>query len=115
MKTYFPIRKTNKLSKQILIQPMFVDQRLKSPKKIKGLGENYSWSQNTILRSVEKDLKKGIRNFLLFIVPKEKQKLPEDFSFHYEVIRSLKNHFKKDLTLLIDTCLCSITLSLIHI
>ena len=58
MKNYFPIRKTNKLSKQILIQPMFVDQRLKSPKKIKGLGENYSWSQNTILRSVEKDLKK---------------------------------------------------------
>ena len=96
MKNYFPIRKTNKLSKQILIQPMFVDQRLKSPKKIKGLGENYSWSQNTILRSVEKDLKKGIRNFLLFIVPKEKQKLPEDFSFHYEVIHSLKNNFKNN-------------------
>ena len=109
MKTFFPIRKTNTISKQILIQPMFVDQRLKSPKKIKGLGENFSWSQNTILRAVEKDIKKGIRNFLLFIVPKEKQKLPEDFSFHYEVIRSLKNNFKNDLTLLIDTCLCSIT------
>ena len=39
MKSYFPIRKTNKLSKQMLIQPMFVDQRIKSPKKIKGLGE----------------------------------------------------------------------------
>ena len=50
-----------------------------------------------------------MRNFLFFIVPKEKQKLPEDFSFHYEVIRSLKTQFKKDLTLLIDTCLCSIT------
>ena len=59
MKTYFPIRKTNKLSKQMLIQPMFVDQRHKSPKKIKGLGENYSWSQNTLLQAVEKDLKKG--------------------------------------------------------
>ena len=35
MKSYFPIRKTNKLSKQMLIQPMFVDQRLKSPKKLK--------------------------------------------------------------------------------
>ena len=109
MKSYFPIRKTNKLSKQMLIQPMFVDQRLKSPKKIKGLGENYSWPQSTILKAVEKDLKKGLRNFLFFIVPKEKQKLPEDFSFHYEVIRSLKTQFKKDLTLLIDTCLCSIT------
>ena len=109
MKSYFPIRKTNKLSKQMLIQPMFVDQRLKSPKKIKGLGENYSWPQSSILKAVEKDLKKGLRNFLFFIVPKEKQKLPEDFSFHYEVIRSLKTQFKKDLTLLIDTCLCSIT------
>ena len=109
MKSYFPIRKTNKLSKQMLIQPMFVDQRLKSPKKIKGLGENCSWPQSSILKAVEKDLKKGLRNFLFFIVPKEKQKLPEDFSFHYEVIRSLKTQFKKDLTLLIDTCLCSIT------
>ena len=109
MKSYFPIKKTNKLSKQMLIQPMFVDQRLKSEKKIKGLGENFSWSQSTILKAVEKDLKKGLRNFLFFIIPKEKQKLPEDFSFHYEVIRSLKTQFKKDLTLLIDTCLCSIT------
>ena len=109
MKSYFPIKKTNKLCKQMLIQPMFVDQRLKSEKKIKGLGENFSWSQSTILKAVEKDLKKGLRNFLFFIVPKEKQKLPEDFSFHYEIIRSLKTQFKKDLTLLIDTCLCSIT------
>ena len=109
MKSYFPIKKTNKLSKQMLIQPMFVDQRLKSEKKIKGLGENFSWSQSTILKAVEKDLKKGLRNFLFFIVPKEKQKLPEDFSFHYEIIRSLKTQFKRDLTLLIDTCLCSIT------
>ena len=109
MKSYFPIKKTNKLSKQMLIQPMFVDQRLKSEKKIRGLGENFSWSQSTILKAVEKDLKRGLRNFLFFIVPKEKQKLPEDFSFHYEIIRSLKTQFKKDLTLLIDTCLCSIT------
>jgi porphobilinogen synthase len=109
MKSYFPIRKTNKLSKQRLIQPKILEQRLKSPKKIKGLGENYSWPQSTILKAVENDLKKGLRNFLFFIVPKEKQKMPEDFSFHYEVIRSLKTQFKKDLTLLIDTCLCSIT------
>ena len=88
---------------------MCIRDRLKSPKKIKGLGENNSWPQSTILKAVEKDLKKGLRNFLFFIVPKEKQKLPEDFSFHYEVIRSLKTQFKKDLTLLIDTCLCSIT------
>ena len=46
---------------------------------------------------------------MLFIVPKEKQKLPENFSYHYEVIRNLKKEFHKDITLLVDTCLCSIT------
>ena len=51
----------------------------------------------------------NLKNFLLFLVPKEKQKLPEDFSFHYEVIRNLKQQFQNDITLLIDTCLCSIT------
>ncbi len=93
----------------MLIQPFFIDQRLKSKKIIKGMGNNYSWSQSTIIEGIESDLKKGIKNFLLFIVPKEKQKLPENFSYHYEVIRNLKKEFHKDITLLVDTCLCSIT------
>ena len=58
---------------------------------------------------VEKDLKKGIKNFLLFIVPISKQKLPEDFSYHFDVIENIKKQFGKDIVLLIDTCLCSIT------
>ena len=98
-----------KQSKKMLIQPFFVDQRLKSKKIIKGMGNNYSWSQSAIIKGIESDLKKGIKNFLLFIVPKEKQKLPENFSYHYEIIRNLKKEFHKDITLLVDTCLCSIT------
>ena len=109
MKNYFPNRSTSTLQKKMLIQPFFIDQRLKSKKIIKGMGNNYSWSQSTIIEGIESDLKKGIKNFLLFIVPKEKQKLPENFSYHYEVIRNLKKEFHKDITLLVDTCLCSIT------
>ena len=109
MKNYFPNKSTSTLQKKMLIQPFFVDQRLKSKKIIKGMGNNYSWSQSTIIEGIESDLKKGIKNFLLFIVPKEKQKLPENFSYHYEVIRNLKKEFHKDITLLVDTCLCSIT------
>ena len=40
---------------------------------------------NTILvirESIEKDLKRGINNILLFIVPLQKQKNPEDFNSH---------------------------------
>ena len=90
MKNYFPNKSTSTLQNKMLIQPFFVDQRLKSKKIIKGMGSNYSWSQSDIIKGIEGDLKKGIKNFLLFLVPKEKQKLPEDFSFHYEVIRNLK-------------------------
>ena len=109
MKNYFPNKSTSTLQKKMLIQPFFIDQRLKSKKIIKGMGNNYSWSQSTIIEGIESDLKKGIKNFLLFIVPKEKQKLPENFSYHYEVIRNIKKEFQKDITMLVDTCLCSIT------
>tara|TARA_B100000965_G_scaffold338262_1_gene305396 strand:- start:2963 stop:3883 length:921 start_codon:yes stop_codon:yes gene_type:complete len=109
MKIYFPNKKSSSLNKNMLIQPIFVDQRLRVKKKIKGLGNNYSWSKSTINKAIELDLKKGVSNFLLFIVPSNKQKLPEDFSFHYDVIHNIKQKFKNDITLIIDTCLCSIT------
>ena len=109
MKKFFPIIRTNKLSKNMLIQPYFIDQNVIDKNLIKGLGSNYSWSAKKINKAIEKDLKKGIRNFLLFIVPVSKQKIPEDFSFHYEVIKKIKKQFGNDIVLLIDTCLCSIT------
>ena len=91
IKNYFPIDQSKSLKKKILIQPLFVDQKVKNSKEIKGLGDNKSWSSSSIIKAIEKDLKKGINNFLLFIVPNKKQKHPEDFSFHYEVIRKIKN------------------------
>ncbi len=109
MRNYFPNKTSSNLSKKMLIQPFFVDQRLKTKKVIKGMGLNYSWSKNSILSGIESDLKKGIKNFLLFVVPKDKQKLPEDFSFHYEIIKKIKKQFKNDITLLVDSCICSIT------
>ncbi|MGY9017352.1 MAG: delta-aminolevulinic acid dehydratase [Alphaproteobacteria bacterium] len=109
MKPFFPISKISKISPNMLIQPFFIDQKIKDKKPIKGLGKNYSWSSKKINQALEKDLKKGVKNFLLFIVPNQKQILPEDFSFHYDVIRDIKKQFGKDIVLLIDTCLCSIT------
>ena len=109
MKKFFPIIKSNALTKSMLIQPYFIDQKVIDKKPIKGLGNNYSWPANKINKAIEKDLKKGIKNFLLFIVPINKQKLPEDFSYHFDVIENIKKQFGKDIVLLIDTCLCSIT------
>ena len=74
IKNYFPIDQSKSLKKKILIQPLFVDQKVKNSKEIKGLGDNKSWSSSSIIKAIEKDLKKGINNFLLFIVPNKKQK-----------------------------------------
>ena len=90
MKKFFPIIQTNALTKSMLIQPLFIDQKVIDKKPIKGLGNNYSWPANKINKAIEKDLKKGIKNFLLFIVPISKQKLPEDFSYHFDVIENIK-------------------------
>ena len=110
IKNYFQVNNSSKLSKKILIQPLFVDQKIKTSKYIKGLGDNRSWSLSNILKTIEKDLKKGIFNFLLFIVPSSKQKSPEDFSYHFEVIQNIKKQFGTDIVLLVDTCLCSLTM-----
>ena len=110
IKNYFQVNNSSKLSKKILIQPLFVDQKIKTSKYIKGLGDNRSWSLSNILKTIEKDLKKGIFNFLLFIVPSSKQKSPEDFSYHFEVIQNIKKQFGTDIVLLVDTCLCSLTI-----
>ena len=40
IKNYFPIDQSKSLKKKILIQPLFVDQKVKNSKEIKGLGDN---------------------------------------------------------------------------
>ena len=57
MKISFPNKSSSNLSKKMLIQPIFVDQRLKVKKKIKGLGNIYSLTQFTIIKAIELDLK----------------------------------------------------------
>ena len=58
IKNYFPIDQSKSLKKKILIQPLFVDQKVKNSKEIKGLGDNKSWSSSSIIKAIEKDLKK---------------------------------------------------------
>ncbi len=83
IKNYFPIEIIKKLDKDNNTKVIIIE----------GAGKGFSAGHN--LKEVQ-----GLN---------KKQKYPEDFSFHYEVIRKIKNYFGKDIVLLIDTCLCSIT------
>ena len=55
------------------------------------------------------DINKGIKNFLFFIIPKNKQRKPEDFNFHYQVLSHIKKTFGNRILIIVDTCLCSVT------
>ena len=76
MKNFF---NTNKLKASNLIQPIFIEEGLRSKKIIKGLGQNYSHTIQTAKKTIASDIKKGVKNFIFFIVPKKKQKKTRRF------------------------------------
>ena len=100
---------SNKLKADNLIQPIFIEEGLKSKKVIKGLGNNYSHTIQSAQKTISSDIKKGVKNFIFFIVPKNKQKKPEDFNFHYQSLSQIKKTFGKRIVMIVDTCLCSVT------
>lgn len=100
---------SNKLKAGNLIQPIFIEEGLKSKKVIKGLGNNYSHTIQSAQKTISSDIKKGVKNFIFFIVPKNKQKKPEDFNFHYQSLSQIKKTFGKQIVMIVDTCLCSVT------
>ena len=106
MKNFF---NSNKLKASNLIQPIFIEEGLKSKKVIKGLGVNYSHTIQSAKKTISSDIKKGVKNFIFFIVPKIKQKKPEDFNFHYQSLSQIKKTFGKRIVMIVDTCLCSVT------
>jgi len=106
MKIFF---NSNKLKASNLIQPIFIEEGLKSKKVIKGLGVNYSHTIQSAKKTISSDIKKGVKNFIFFIVPKTKQKKPEDFNFHYQSLSQIKKTFGKRIVMIVDTCLCSVT------
>ena len=106
MKNFF---NSNKLKASNLIQPIFIEEGLKSKKVIKGLGVNYSHTIQSAKKTISSDIKKGVKNFIFFIVPKTKQKKPEDFNFHYQSLSQIKKTFGKRIVMIVDTCLCSVT------
>ena len=59
---------SNKLRATNLIQPIFIEEGLKSKKIIKGLGGNYSHTLQSAKKTIMSDINKGVKNFLFFIL-----------------------------------------------
>jgi len=99
---------TSFLSDQ-LIQPIFISENVIDKKNIPGLGDNYVFSINNAINQIENDLKNNCRNFLLFLIPGEKNEYNFNLSFHSQAISQIKKNFKEDIFLWSDVCLCSMT------
>src|SRR2546421_11164869 len=87
-----------------LIQAFFVVEGLTTDEPIAGLRGNVRLSASSALRQIERDLKDGVTQFLLFPVPGEKKANNFDHKFERETISEIRQQFGSNLCLWIDTC-----------
>jgi len=92
-----------------LIQPCFVAETVSERLLVPGLTGVHQETPDSLLRQTEQDLEAGVRNFLLFGVPRARSTHDIDWSFTAGQIRALKQRFGDDLWLAVDVCLCSST------
>lgn len=103
--------KTTHLSVQNFIVPHFIYDELKAPKENTSLPGVMAHCLDSILGSLDLHLEKGLKNHLIFPVPKTKKESHFDYSFDVQLIENIKKRFGNDIVLLSDLCLCSQTLS----
>ncbi len=94
-----------------LIQPLFAVEGLKANTEISGLKGTFRQPLDGILNQVESDLENGVTQFILFNVPSKKETKGFNHDFSSKVIRSIKERFKENVCLWVDTCLCSLTVT----
>ena len=98
-----------KLNYKSFIQPLFVDEVIASPREVEGMNNVLVDTADSVLETIEKDLKNGITKFLLFPVPSSKKENNFDFSFAAKTIKSIKEVFGGSVWIAADVCLCSYT------
>jgi porphobilinogen synthase len=98
-----------KLSYKSFIQPLFVDEALSAPREVEGMSSVQVDTIDSVLFTIENDLKNGISKFLLFPVPEQKKDNNFDFSFASNLIKKIKSTFGETVWIAADVCLCSYT------
>ena len=94
------------LRPQNFMQIIFVDENLSNKKPVPNI--EYFWldSPFSIIETIQGDISQGIKSFLLFCVPKNKEKA---FEFTCNTVQQIKNHFGSKIFLACDLCLCGMT------
>jgi porphobilinogen synthase len=98
-----------RLSSKQFIQPLFVEEGIDVPRNIEGLKGVQVDTTQTVLKTIEQDLKSGVSKFLIFPVPVQRSTDDFDFSFATHVIKKIRSCFGNSVWLAADLCLCSYT------
>lgn len=98
-----------RLSHQVFIQPLFIEEGLQEKRVLEGMDDLYVDTIHTIESTIAADIASGITKFLLFPIPSVQKKDSFDFSFVAEAIKQIKKQFGGSIWLAADVCLCSYT------
>jgi porphobilinogen synthase len=90
-----------------LIQPLFLDESVRTPVAVPGLGDNFTHGVDSLLAQVDADLEAGVRQFLLFPVPAAKAVRGFNVEFAAQAIGRIRARLGSAASLWVDTCLCS--------
>ena len=96
-----------------LIMPYFVSERKNFREPIKSMPGIETVSLNNLIKDLEKDYKKGIKNILLFGLPLQKDDLGSGAYAKNGIIQKAVKKIKKEfpeINLITDVCLCEYTL-----
>jgi porphobilinogen synthase len=100
---------TTEFNSAQLIQPLFAVEGLSRDEEIPALRGVHRHPIEGLVKQVGKDLEAGVRNFILFNAPANKNEKNFDGKFSKSAIAAIKKEFGVSLHLWVDTCLCSNT------
>ena len=102
-----------RLDRSDLIQPIFVEESLKTDAPITSMPGQRRQSPATVLREVARLVDKGVKSIILFGVPTVKDEIGsaayEPNGVVQKTIRDLKDQFVDELVVFTDACMCQYT------
>lgn len=105
-------RETN-VSKNSLILPLFIREGSDIRNPIPSLENHYQYSVDRVCIDIEKHLRNGVKKFILFGIPNEKDIYASQAYSEKGVInsalREIKSKFSNDIYLITDVCMCEYT------
>lgn len=94
------------------IQPLFIKENLEQKEEVTSMPGVFQFALTDLLEEVESCVQLGIKSFILFGIPAEKDEVGSQASspdgIVQKALRLIKQHFP-DLILIADTCLCEFT------